>query len=102
VGSIIGNAEYGYFLVISQNVTINTGRERPPRLSKGVFLAAGAKVIGCQTIGDRTSIGVDAVVYDQEIPPDKVVERSPSGEIVIRDRRAKHCKAQQFFNAEIK
>lgn len=102
VGSIIGNAEYSDFLVIMQNVTINTGAGRPPKLGKGVYLAAGAKIIGHQAIGDRTSIGMDAVVYDQEIPPDKVVERSPSGEIIIRDRRASLCMAQRYFNVEIK
>lgn len=52
-------------------------------------------------IGDRTSIGVDALVYDQAIPPDKVVERAPNGEIVVRDRRSEHCMAQQYFNVEI-
>lgn len=102
VGSIIGNAEYGDFLVIFQNVTINTGAGRPPRLGKGVYLAAGAKIIGHQPVGDRTSIGVDALVYDQAIPPDKVVERAPNGEIVVRDRRSELCMAQRYFNVEIK
>lgn len=102
VGSIIGNAEYGDFLVILQNVTVNTGAGRPPKLGRGVCLAAGAKIIGHQPIGDRTSIGVDALVYDQAIPPDKVVERGPDGKIVVRDRRSKLCMAQRYFNVEIK
>lgn len=101
VGSIIGNAEYDDFLVILQNVTINTGEERPPKLGKGVYLAAGAKIIGHQPVGDRTSIGVDALIYDQAIPADKVVERAPNGEIVVRDRRSELCMAQQYFNVEI-
>nr|WP_325185736.1 hypothetical protein [uncultured Oscillibacter sp.] len=105
VGSIIGNAGYSDFLVISQNVTINTGTEQGPdclpKLGKGLFLGAGAKIIGQEPIGDRVSIGVDAVVYNQAIPDDKVVERTPSGEIVVRNRKAERCKAQIYFNVEI-
>ena len=106
VGSIIGNAGYSDFLVISQNVTINTGVEESPdplpRLGKGLFLGTGAKIIGREPIGDRVSIGVDAVVYDQAIPDDQVVVRSPGGEIIVRDRRAERCAAQKCFNVEIK
>lgn len=105
VGSVIGNAGYSDFLVISQNVTINTGVEESPdplpRLGKGLCLGPGAKIIGREPIGDRVSIGVDAVVYNQAIPDDQVVARSPSGEIVARDRRAERCAAQGFFNVEI-
>lgn len=106
VGSIIGNAGYSDFLVISQNVTINTGVEESPdplpRLGKGLFLGAGAKIIGREPIGDRVSVGVDAVVYDQAIPDDRVVVRSPGGEILVRDRWAERCAAQRCFNVEIK
>ena len=65
-------------------------------------MATGAKVIGNKEIGDCVSIGVDAVVYDQEIEANKVVVRDPSGEIVIRDRVAEQCMAQQYFNVPIK
>lgn len=106
VGSIIGNAAYSDFLVICQNVTINTGVEQSPdplpKLGKGLFLGAGAKIIGVEPIGDRVSIGVDAVVYNQAIPDDKVVIRASSGEIVVRDREELHCRAQQVFNVTIK
>lgn len=106
VGSIIGNAAYSDFLVISQNVTINTGIDQSldplPKLGKGLFLGPGAKIIGLEPIGNRVSIGVDAVVYDQAIPDDKVVIRKPSGKIEVRDRKKSPCAAQQFFNVEIK
>lgn len=106
VGSIIGNAGYSDFLVISQNVTINTGVEESsdptPRLGKGLYLGPGAKIIGREPIGDRVSLGVDAVVYDQAIPDDQVVVRSPGGEMIVRRRRAERCAAQGLFNVEIK
>ncbi len=105
VGSVIGNADYSNFLVISQNVTINTGRDEEgnaaPKLGKGLYLAAGAKIMGNATIGERVSIGVDALVYNLPIANDQVVERSENGGILVRDRRKKLCKAQQTFNVEI-
>lgn len=69
VGSIIGNAKYNVFLVVFQNVTINTGgggtlSNQVPLIGKGVFLGAGSKIIGDKTVGNRVSIGVDAVVYN--------------------------------------
>lgn len=105
VGTIIGNADYSNFLVISQNVTINTGEDATgktcPKLGKGLYLAAGAKIIGNQPIEDRVSIGVDAIVYNQKIDADKVVERNPDGKIIIRDRKKSLCKAQQYFRVPI-
>lgn len=104
VGSVIGNADYSNYLVIFQNVTINTAgtAEVPaPKLGKGLFCAAGAKIIGDKPIGDRVSIGVDALVYDNEVIDDSVVERNAEGECIIRPRRAEHCMAQQYFNIDI-
>ena len=105
VGSVIGNAAYSDFLVVSQNVTINTGESKDgklvPELGKGLFLAAGAKIIGNEPIGERVSIGVDAVIYNQAVESDCVVERSVDGKIIIRERRKPECKAQQCFNVKI-
>ena len=107
VGTVIGNASYSDFLVIGQNVTINTGvntpphNENAPKLGKGLYLAAGAKIIGNEPIGNRVSIGVDAFVYGQRIPDDSVVIRNPDGSIQIRNRNKELCKAQQYFNINI-
>lgn len=102
VGSVIGNAAYSNFLVIGQNVTINTG-ENPvgvtvPKLGKGLYLAAGAKIIGNEPVGNRVSIGVDAFVYEEPVPDDSVVLRKPDGSVQIRRRNKEFCKAQQYFN----
>ncbi len=105
VGTIIGNAVYSDFLVIFQNVTVNTDEDasgKPaPVLGKGLFLGAGAKIIGNKTIGDRVSIGVDALVYQEEIPDDSVVIRDKSGAMQIRRRTKEHCMAQKYFNVKI-
>lgn len=106
VGTIIGNAEYSDYLVIFQNVTINTSDDgfgnSAPKLGKGLFLGAGAKIIGNKSIGDRVSLGVDALVYNQKIENDSVVLRDyVTGQQIIRKREANFCMAQSFFDVEI-
>ncbi len=75
VGTILlGNTTYGDFLVVLQGVTVGRVNGSPfPKLGKGLYLGAGAKIIGGEPIGDRVSIGVNALVYKQAIPDDSVV-----------------------------
>lgn len=104
VGSIIGNAEYGDFLVILQGVTINTDQTAEggpaPKLGKGVFLAAGATVLGNKPVGDRCSIGANTMIFDKEIPNDSVVYTREDGSLAVVPRK-KPCKAQAYFNVTI-
>jgi serine O-acetyltransferase len=105
VGTIIGNAVYSDFLVVFQNVTINTDADEQgnpaPILGKGLFLAAGAKIIGNKPIGDRVSVGVDALVFQTEIPDDSVVIRDRSGAVQVMQRKKDQCMAQKYFNITI-
>lgn len=93
-GSIIGNAGYSDYLVISQNVTINTGNDAIPSekktwptpiWGKGLYQCAGAKIIGNRKIGNMVTVGVDAVIYNSEIGDNKLVYRNEHGEILIKD-----------------
>lgn len=105
VGTILGNAVYSDFLVVFQNVTINTSADADgnpaPILGKGLFMGAGAKIIGNQTIGDRVSISVDTIVYNQAIPSDKVVITDAEGKIVVKERKKPECMAQNYFRVPI-
>lgn len=102
VGTVLGNASYSDYLYVSQNVTVNTGEgDAPtPKLGKGLFLSAGAKIIGEEEIGDRVCIGVDAVVYKKRIPSDKIVIRDTDGRILVKDNK-KHIQ-QSIFRTEIR
>ena len=104
VGTILGNADYGDYLVVFQGVTVNTEKDEygnpAPHLGKGLFLGAHSKIIGNQSIGDRVSIGVDAMVYGKNIPNDSIVFND-YGNIVIRPRKRRSCKAQDYFNVPI-
>lgn len=112
VGSVLGNAFYSNYLVVLQGVTVNTAADvtghpltdaqgRPmPVLGKGLFLGAGATILGSQPIGDRVSIGANAMIYNQKIPDDSIVI-SQAGGIQIRHRKRAVCKAQACFNVPI-
>lgn len=106
VGTILGNANYDNFLVVFQNVTINTDiddfGEPAPKLGKGLFLGAGAKIIGNKPIGDAVSIGVDVLVHNQTISDDKVVIKDANGNVLIKDRKKEKCMAQNYFNVDIR
>ena len=105
VGTILGNASYSNFLVVFQNVTINTEFDESgnplPKLGKALFLGAGAKIIGSKPVGDYVSVGVDAVVYNVPIPDNKVVIKGPDGTVSINDRRRKTCMAQNYFTVDV-
>jgi serine O-acetyltransferase len=108
IGSVIGNAEYSDFLVIYQNVTINTGYpievsgDSPsPRLGKGVFLAANSKIIGSNRIGNYSSIGVNSCIFKIDIPDNSIVFTDSRGKLNIKENK-NVCMAQTFFNVDIK
>ena len=104
IGTILGNADYGDYLVVFQGVTVNTETDEngnaAPHLGKGLFLGAHAKIIGRQTVGDRVSVGVGAMLYGQDVPDDHVV-LAEEGKTVIRARKRERCMAQNYFNVPI-
>jgi len=101
LGSVIGNASYGDFLVVFQNVTINTGEDgkslQSPIIGEGLFCGAGAKIVGTEPIGNRVSLGVDTCVYNVAVPDDHVVVNR-DGKSEVLPRSNKTCFAQRYFD----
>lgn len=103
IGTIIGNAVYSDYLAIMQNVTINfadgsDGRE-PLKIGKGVVLSSGCKIFGNKPIGDRSSVGVNTVIYDTEVPDDTVAYTDNTGKLCMK-KRSKSCKAESYFHVK--
>lgn len=98
VGTVLGNASYGDYLVVLQNVTVNTARDEDggaaPHLGRRLILFAGAKIIGNQTVGDNVTIGVDAVVHKRQIPSNTLVYRDEMGQI----RMKSHTERPYFYD----
>lgn len=106
IGTVLGNAVYSDFLVVLQGVTINTSSDSlgnpAPVLGKGLFMGAGAKIIGNKPVGNRVSISVDTVVYDREIPDDRIVITDKNGEVIVSERKKEKCMAQNYFRVPIR
>lgn len=84
---IHSNARIGRNCNISQGVTIGVKApfetENAPRIGDGVYIGAGAKVLGGIRVGDRAVIGANAVVV-HDLPAGAVAAGIPAR--VIRSR----------------
>lgn len=80
---ISNDAVIGKDAVIFQQVTIGSNTlpdsKHPgsPVIGDGVYIGAGAKIIGGITVGDHCRIGANAVVY-ADMPPHSVAVCSPT------------------------
>lgn len=91
VGSILGAESIGKNVTIMHGVTLGaretdfhfTARSRPV-VGNGVFIGAGAKILGHVTIGEHAQIGANAVVL-RDIPPYTLAVGVPA---IIVDRHS--------------
>lgn len=83
VGSVIGNAEYGEELFITQNCTIGNIDGVYPRFGRGVALYAGATVIGDTTVGDDVVFAARSFVVDAQIPDHSLVVGTHPGHRIL-------------------
>jgi serine O-acetyltransferase len=65
---INGRVRGGSNIAIEHEVTIGAERRECPRLGNGIFIGAGAKIIGPITIGDGARIGANTLVIE-DVPP---------------------------------
>jgi serine O-acetyltransferase len=80
---INGEVRGGADVKIEHQVTIGAERRQSPVLGDGVFVGAGAKIIGGVAVGDGARIGANAVVVD-DVPAHTTVVGIPAR--VVRRR----------------
>ncbi|MFO0888496.1 MAG: serine acetyltransferase [Isosphaeraceae bacterium] len=80
---INGSVRGGSDVVVEHQVTIGAERRESPVLGDGVFLGAGAKVIGGVNIGDGVRVGANAVVVSN-LPPHCTAVGIPARVVRIR------------------
>ena len=104
VGTVVGNADYGDFVVFFQNVTVNTGDDLGgtlvPKIGNGLFMAAGSSIIGKEPIGNGCSLGANVCLYNTPLKDNSVVALQ-DGNQIIRTRKSAECKAQSFFDIPV-
>jgi serine O-acetyltransferase len=80
---INGNVRGGSNVYLEHQVTIGAERRQSPVLGDGVFVGAGAKILGSARVGDGARIGANAVVVN-DVPPHTTVVGIPAR--VVRTR----------------
>jgi serine O-acetyltransferase len=83
---INGEVRGGEGVLIEHQVTIGAERRQSPVLGDGVFVGAGAKIIGPITLGSGARVGANAVVL-HDVPPDTTVVGIPAKPVRRRDER---------------
>lgn len=101
VGSVIGNAFYSDYLVVLQNVTVNTMCDNNGNLSlyigKGTFLSAGASVIGNSNIGDWCTLGVGSVLRNRPLASGQLAYHDENGALRIKAYDNKKIISSYFY-----
>lgn len=108
VGTVLGNAEYSNFFICNQECTVGTrlnrGKDgRTPKLGKGLFLGAGAKITDYQEdVGDRVMIGAGTMLFKGPVPDDSLVIRDSKGQLRItpHDRKAYLLRMKEIFKED--
>jgi serine O-acetyltransferase len=95
-GAVLGKATYGSFFIATQGCTIGAQHGKYPVIGRGVALLPYSAIIGDCRIGDRVSIGIHSVVYQQDIGSDKVVLTKSEGTRLVKD--SPNSWTQQFYN----
>ena len=79
IGTILGRARYSDFFAVFQGCTVGGNPEEEyPRLGKGVVMYGGSAIIGTCTVGHNCWLSMDAVVMNEDLPPNSAIfGRSP-------------------------
>jgi serine O-acetyltransferase len=82
---INGNVRAGANVKIEHQVTIGAEKRQTPIIGDGVFIGAGAKVLGAVVVGEGARVGANAVVV-ADVPPFSTVVGIPA-RVVRADNR---------------
>jgi serine O-acetyltransferase len=94
VGTVLGRARYGNFLVVYQRCTVGGKDGAYPTLGEGVVLYGGSVLVGGCRVGSNVALSAGALVIEQDIPDNSVVfGASPA----LTVKPAKRRERDRFF-----
>lgn len=74
LGTVLGNARYGNYLVVYQNVTVGADEAGIyPSFGEGTVLYAKSTVIGACTLGNNVVLAANAMLLNRDAPANSVV-----------------------------
>lgn len=96
VGTVLGRAEYGNFLVFQQNCTVGGNKGVYPVLGEHVWLHANSSVIGETIIGNNVFIASNTHIMNARIPDNSIVFGS-SPNLTIKERPPSYFFEKSLF-----
>lgn len=100
VGTVLGRANYGNYLMFQQGCTVGGNKGVYPQLGEYVWLFAGATVIGASKLGNNVFVSAGAYIKDAEIPDNTLVfGRSP--ELVLKQNPSSYFHQQSPFRKHL-
>lgn len=101
VGTVLGNANYSDYLVVLQNVTVNTMEDdkgnRVLDIGKGCYLSAGATIIKNSTIGDWCTVGENTTLHDTPLSDGQLAYTDKDGRLNIKRYDNSNWLSQYFY-----
>lgn len=73
VGTVLGRATYGNYLVVYQNCTVGARNRIYPALGEKVVMYSGSRIMGRSIIGENCVVAPGSVVLDSDIPANMLV-----------------------------
>ena len=73
LGSVIGNAQYGDYLVVYQNCTVGAVDNDYPVFGEGVVLYSRSSVVGKCRVGDDVVFSANSAIVNTDVPSRTVV-----------------------------
>ncbi|NIO11197.1 MAG: hypothetical protein GTO40_25550, partial [Deltaproteobacteria bacterium] len=73
VGTVLGKAQYGNYLVVYQNCSVGAVTDVYPSLGEGVVLYSRSSVLGDCKIGDNVIVAANAFVLNTQVPDHQIV-----------------------------
>lgn len=96
VGTVIGNAIFGNYVVIYQNVTIGTSPGLPyPIFGDGIIFYSKSSVIGKVHVGNNVTFGANSFITNNVITDNKIVIGSYPNHIL---KETTHEPYKNFFS----
>ncbi|MBR8537382.1 hypothetical protein KDU71_17575 [Carboxylicivirga sediminis] len=96
VGSVIGRGKIGNFFCFQQNCTVGGNKGIYPTLGNGVWLFAGATVIGNSKIGNNVFVSAHSYVKD-EIIPDNTIVFGKSPNLILKQKEPSWFESRSAF-----
>jgi serine O-acetyltransferase len=96
IGTVLGNASYGDYLVVYQNCTVGAVTDVYPRFGTGTILYSRSSVLGDCQVGNNVVFAANAQIVNVGIPDDSLVlGQYPQHRIARNDKTVR----QRCFDA---